>query len=360
MMPLTLESILQRDRNNFDLIRMLAAASVILGHSFSLHPTGGWQDPIGQLFEFTYSGSVAVDAFFFLSGIFVAASFCQSRSLLRFVLMRAARILPGLAVCLAITALLVGAVVTSKSATEYFSSGDVGRYILKNIQLQKLFNRLPGVFELNHYKSSINGSLWTLPVEVRCYAMVFLFGVLGGFKRVGWSVALALMLAAMAVFYPDALKIFRVSEDLKLRLPLIFSLGIMFYANRGHIRIDWRISVVALMVALLFRSTAFGVFAAYLFLINTVLVLGSAEFLRRLKLPGDYSFGIYIYGWVIQQCVAHYLPELESYPSLVLTLPLSIAAGALSWHVIEAPSLRFARSVSDRYEAWRGFSSNAT
>lgn len=358
-MPLTLESILRRDRNNFDLIRVLAAASVILGHSFSLHPTGGWQDPIGQVFEFTYSGSVAVDIFFFLSGIFVAASFCQSRTFLRFALMRAARILPGLAVCLVITALLVGAVVTSKSAAEYFSSGDVGRYIIKNIQLQKLFNRLPGVFEFNHYKLSINGSLWTLPVEVRCYAMVFVFGVLGGFRHARWSVALVLMLVALAVFYPDALKIFRVSEDLKLRLPLIFSLGVMFYVNRGHILIDWRISVVALVVALLFRSTIFGVFAAYLFLINTVLVLGSTEFLRRLKLPGDYSFGIYIYGLVIQQCVAHYLPELESYPSLVLTLPLSIVAGALSWHFIEAPALRFARSVSDRYEAKRGLRAHA-
>lgn len=353
-MPLTLESILQRERNSFDLIRMLAAASVILGHSFSLHPTGGWQDPIEQVFDFTYSGSVAVDAFFFLSGIFVAASFCQSRSLLRFALMRTARILPGLAVCLIITALLVGAAVTSKSLAEYFSSGDVWHYIVKNIQLQKLFTRLPGVFEFNHYKGSINGSLWTLPVEVRCYAMVFLFGVLGGFKRVGWSVALALMLATLAVVYPDALKVFRVSEDIKLRLPLIFSLGIMFYVNRSHIRIDWKISVVALIVAFVFRSTIFGVFAAYLFLINTVLVLGSTEFLRRIKLPGDYSFGIYIYGWVIQQCVAHYLPQLESYPSLVLTLPLSIVAGALSWHFIEAPSLRFARSVSDRYEAKRG------
>lgn len=355
-MRLTLESILQRDRNNFDLIRVVAAAAVILGHSFSLHPTGGWQDPIGKVFEFTYSGSVAVDIFFFLSGIFVAASFCQSRSLLRFALMRAARILPGLAICLVITALLVGAVVTSKSATEYFASGDVGRYIIKNIQLQKLLNRLPGVFEFNHYRLSVNGSLWTLPVEVRCYAMVFIFGVLGGFKHVRWSVALALALAAFAVFYPDALKIFRVSEDLKLRLPLIFSLGIMFYVNRGQIRIDWRLSVVALLVALLFRSTAFGVFAAYAFLFNTVLVIGSAQFLRRLKLKGDYSFGIYIYGWVIQQCVANYLPELESYPSLLLTLPLSIAAGALSWHLIEAPSLRFARSVSDRYEAKRGVS----
>ena len=215
------------------------------------------------------------------------------------------------------------------------------------------------MFEFNHFKFAVNGSLWTLPVEVRCYAMVFLFGVLGGFKRVGWSIALAVLLAALALVYPEAFRVFRVSEDVKIRLPLIFSLGMLCYVNRSQIRIDWRISVAALLVALIFRSTLLGVFAGYLFLINTVLVFGSVDFLRRLKLPGDYSFGIYIYGWVIQQCVANYLPRLEAYPSLLLTLPLSIVAGMLSWHFIESPSLRFARKVSDRYEIKRGLKRNA-
>lgn len=286
-MSITLESILQRDRNNFDLIRVLAACLVILAHSFALHPTGGWQDPVGQVFEFTHSGSVAVDAFFFLSGIFVAASFCQSRSLTRFALMRAARILPGLAVCLIFTAVLVGALVTSKPVAEYFGSGDVSRYILKNIQLQKLVQKLPGVFELNHYKLSVNGSLWTLPVEVRCYLMIFIFGVLGGFKRAWWAIALTVMLAALAFIYPEAFKIFRAAEGEKLRLPLIFAMGILCYASRSYIRIDWRISVVALLMAIFFQGAPLGIFFAYLFLINTVMVLGNAEFLRQIKLPGD-------------------------------------------------------------------------
>lgn len=355
MAPLTIESILRRDRNNFDLIRILAAVSVILGHSFALHPTGGWRDPVSQIFDFTYSGSVAVDIFFFLSGILVAASFCGSRSLTRFALMRAARILPGLAICLIITALLIGPVVTSKSVTEYFSSHEAYWYFLKNIQLQKLIQRLPGVFELNHYELSVNGSLWTLPVEIRCYVMVFLFGVIGGFKDAKWSIALAVLLALLAVTYPNTFRLFRVSEDLKLRLPLIFSLGMMCYANRGHICIDWRISVIFLLAALFFRSTLLGIVAGYLFIMNTVLVLGGNGFLRRFRLPGDYSFGIYIYGWVVQQCVANYLPKIESYPSLVLTVPLSIMIAILSWHCIELPALNFARVISTRYEARRNF-----
>ena len=358
-MPLTLESILPRDKNNFDLIRMFAAISVILGHSFALYPTGGWRDPLGQVFDFTYSGSVAVDIFFFLSGILVASSFCQSHGLLRFVVMRASRILPGLAVCLLVTVLVVGVVVTTKTVADYLGSHETRWYVLKNIQLQKMINRLPGVFESNHYKLSVNGSLWTLPIEVRCYAMVFLFGVIGGFRNAKWSVLLAMLLVALAIVYTDAFRIFRVYDEISIRLPLIFCLGMLCYANRGSIKIDWRVSVVALIVALSFRSTLIGVAAAYLFFINTVLVLGGADFLRRIKLPGDYSFGIYVYGWVIQQCVASRFPTLESYPSLLLTLPLSVAAGILSWHWVELPAVSCARNALKRYEVKRGLRGSA-
>lgn len=353
-MPRTLESILPRDKNNFDLIRMFAAMSVILGHSFALYPTGGWRDPLGQVFEFTYSGSVAVDIFFFLSGILVAASFCQSRSLVRYVVMRASRILPGLTVCLLFTVLVVGTLVTTKTTADYFGADETRWYVLKNIQLQKMVNRLPGVFEFNHYRLSINGSLWTLPIEIRCYAMVFLFGVIGGFRNAKWSVLLALLLAALAFVYTDTFRIFRVYDEINIRLPLIFCLGMLCYAHRSSIRIDWRVSFVALIVALSFRSTLIGVAASYLFFINTVLVLGGADFLRRVKSPGDYSFGIYVYGWVIQQCVASRFPELESYPSLLLTLPLSVVAGVLSWHFIELPAMNLARHLLDQYEIKRG------
>jgi peptidoglycan/LPS O-acetylase OafA/YrhL len=357
MRPTSLDSILRRDQNNFDLIRVLAAMFVIFGHSFVLHPTAGWREPVGLVFEFTYSGALAVDVFFFLSGILIASSFCQARSLTRFVLMRVARIWPGLTVCILISSLVVGPLVTTMSAADYLSSWQTWSYMFANIKLQKIDYVLPGVFESNHYRQAVNGSLWTLPIEIRCYLMLLLLGVVGGLRRPRWSIALGIALAVLAVTVPYSFRAFKASDESAARMPLIFSLGMLCYMNRQLIVIDWRVSVAAAAAAIVLKSTLFGVAAFYLFILNTVMVLGATPILRGIKLPGDYSYGIYIYGFVVQQCVAHYLPAITSYPSLLLSLPMSALLAVLSWHYVEGPFLGLARVASKRYEVWRGMRS---
>jgi peptidoglycan/LPS O-acetylase OafA/YrhL len=217
----------------------------------------------------------------------------------------------------------------------------------KNIKLQHIDYTLPGVFEENHYKSAVNGSLWTLPIEIRCYLMVLIFGVVGGFKHRLWGFLLAVFLiASVATNNLYISKAFLVSDVSDMRMPLIFLLGMSCYINRSKVVIDWRISAAALVMALAFKATFIGIAAFYLFVLNTVLVLGATGQLFRIKVPGDYSYGIYIYGFVVQQCVAHFFPQFTSYPSLLLSIPFSLMLSILSWHFIEGPALKISHAAS--------------
>src|ERR1700754_722361 len=114
-MTLTLEQAIDRENNNFNLIRLLASLLVIFGHSFYLFPTNGYHEPISGLFKGDYTGSIAVYIFFFLSGIFIVASFVNSKTFFRFIIMRVFRIYPALIICNIITVFIVGAIFTTLS-----------------------------------------------------------------------------------------------------------------------------------------------------------------------------------------------------------------------------------------------------
>ena len=63
--------------------------------------------------------------------------------------------------------------------------------------------------------------------------------------------------------------------------------------------------------------------------------------LPSLEKYGDYSYGLYLYGFPIQQLVAQWQPELEPLQSLLLSFPLTLAFAIASWHWVEKPMLRF-------------------
>lgn len=93
----------QSRENNLTLVRLVAALAVIHGHSFALVHISGQSDPIARLMSgYTYSGSIAVDIFFALSGFLVARSYYYSPSIINWIKQRVFRIYPGLYVCVCV------------------------------------------------------------------------------------------------------------------------------------------------------------------------------------------------------------------------------------------------------------------
>src|SRR5437588_7159145 len=132
--------------NNFDLLRLVAAVSVIVSHAFLLAESSQDHDPLiwltgGQ----TILGVVGVFVFFTISGYLVTQSFDTTPSPLVFLAKRALRIFPGLLLCLAVCVFAIGPLVTGLPLAEYFTRPDTYLFLLRNAVLDTEYNRLPGV-----------------------------------------------------------------------------------------------------------------------------------------------------------------------------------------------------------------------
>jgi peptidoglycan/LPS O-acetylase OafA/YrhL len=138
--------VLNRESNNFDFLRLVAALTVIFGHAYAIAPIDSIGDPVLNLIGFDRSGSVAVKFFFFLSGLVVTNSLLKKENAASFIISRTLRVFPGLIVCVLFSVLL-GAFLSSMDFREYFFSNETKSYLNNNILLQEIKWTLPGVFQ---------------------------------------------------------------------------------------------------------------------------------------------------------------------------------------------------------------------
>ena len=341
--------------NNFNLIRMLAASMVLVSHAFPISLGYGTIEPLQDLLGLKL-GTAAVYVFFAISGFLISQSFERSQSLARFIIARILRIFPGLLVALTLTAFLLGPYVTTLPLREYFSSPAVPLYLIRNLILAFPLYELPGVFTNNPYGGAINGSLWTLVYEVTCYMGVLLIGLAGAFQK-KWQMAIAL--TCFAAFYaitmhaPAGYAIpGRIINLAELGLP--FAIGTAFYVWRTYLPLGWALGIA---LASLTAAAAYQSFFHELFVVTLcywVFLVGylPGGIIRAYNRLGDYSYGVYIYAFPIQQLVAHYLAPMAPIQNMVLSAPATLALAVLSWHLIEKPALTaksyFAQIVSGK------------
>jgi peptidoglycan/LPS O-acetylase OafA/YrhL len=150
------------DDNNFDFLRVAAAFAVLVSHQYAL---SGRPEPV---FFVGSWGGIGVLVFFAISGYLVAASWHHDPSGPRFVARRLLRIWPGLAIACLLTTLVLGPLFSDAGVRAYFTSPAPLDY-LTQLGLWEFKPQLPGIFARNPIPGSANGSLWTLPIEVRCY-----------------------------------------------------------------------------------------------------------------------------------------------------------------------------------------------
>jgi peptidoglycan/LPS O-acetylase OafA/YrhL len=155
--------------NNFNLLRMIAATAVLVSHSYALTLGSASAEPFATSLGKSL-GSIAVDVFFVSSGFLICASLINRPNAFQFVKARFLRIFPALFVVLLFTAFVIGPIYSSRSIIEYFSSLSVYRHVIQNaVLIFGIHYTLPGVFESNAFSAGVNGSLWTLPIEIKMY-----------------------------------------------------------------------------------------------------------------------------------------------------------------------------------------------
>ncbi len=336
----SLADCLRRRRDNFLLLRLAAAVLVVFGHSYAAAHIPGVRDFIAAKAwgPGVYTGSVAVEIFFVVSGFLVTGSYVNRHDLRFFVRARFLRIVPAYLVCVVGCAYVIGPMVTRLPLGEYLQHGDTIGYVLKNMTFTQLDWYLPGVFESNPNPRVVNGSLWTLPAEVRMYALVALFGLLGLLQRRRlFNVVIGATFVWAAWFPETAMSLWAV--DAYFRLAGLFALGAVFYVNREHIPVNGYLSAALIAFAWLLHGTSH-----FMAIYGLALGYGSLWFAYAPRLDafnrfGDYSYGVYLWGFPVEQLVAMALGRPTPMQVFAWAMPLTLLVAIGSWHLIEKPAL---------------------
>jgi peptidoglycan/LPS O-acetylase OafA/YrhL len=342
-----LSSLVEGRDNNFNLIRILAASGVLVTHSFALAIGTPDAEPLRQSLGITF-GVIAVDVFFVASGFLVTGSLLSRKSVIQFLWARALRIYPALMVMVLLTVFGIGLYFTTNTPVEYLLDRETLRYIAKNATLLVgVGYTLPGVFEGNIAGRAVNGSLWTMPYEIRMYLSLAALWIVTQFistrgARIFKLVVVLCAAGAGAVlifghfYYP-------IRGDF-VRLSFMFYAGSAYYVLKDYVRLSWRIFVplvIALGFSTLSKEVFFVVYGLGIAYVVLFLAYVPGGLLRAYNRVGDYSYGLYIYAFPVQQSVAALLPGVSVIELLSISLAIGLAAAALSWHLLEQHALKF-------------------
>ncbi|HAG78895.1 MAG TPA: acyltransferase [Pseudomonas sp.] len=339
----------RRKDNNFDFLRFLAALLVVTSHSFWLY---GDPYPEMAMLGGTAIGTIAVYMFFIISGYLISASWLHSRSATDFVTKRLIRIFPALIVATLLTILLIGPLATELPLAEYFSTGRTWQY-LSNLLLWIQFD-LPGVFASNPFPSTINGSIWTLPFVMAMDLSLIALGLTGQFNRTVILMGFTTLTTVHLILLPQ-LGVLSQSVLNLFCLGMFFYAGVALYLYRQHVPLTWKIALPLLALMVSSANTALwplmlGVGLPYLVIFAAHLDIPR---LTRFGKYGDFSFGIYIFSFPLQQLMMLWIgPDQLSLGAFVaLSYAASLVIGVISWHLIEKPALRLKRYLPQRKPA---------
>ncbi len=342
----------------FNFLRLALALTIVFYHVLTADGYYGTaHGPVLWFFEYSL-----VPMFFALSGFLITAS-AQRLDLANFLLNRALRIVPALAVDILICAFIIGPAVTTLPLGEYFTDAGFLAYLMNIIGMVQL--QLPGVFTSNPIQQ-VNGALWTIPWEITCYIIMAFMMITGVVRRQTATFLLlaAFLIAGLAIehFVPvrpgvgyglHTLFVIRGAQ-----LITAFLCGVLAYQFRGRIpmsRALFSISVAVALIAMIVLDTrATESVANRLILIPVLTYITIYAGLSRLPLPkilgrGDYSYGVYLYHVPFIQLSIFLAPSLfvGTIPGVVMltavTTGVVLCVAAVSWHVVEKPVLSLRR-----------------
>lgn len=281
-----------------------------------------------------------VPSFFALSGFLVGGSL-ERNDLPSFITLRAMRIFPALAAEVVISALVIGPLVTSLPLRTYFTSRGFFTYFLNIIG--DIHYVLPGVFLSNPSGGWVNLQLWTVPLELESYLAISLLSLLALHKR---PRLLLVILTAICLAYMAWQSVTGRYPPFDVRPPgsiavLAFLFGVSLNGLRNQIVFSWTLFVASVLIAWVSVSFQATAYLGPLPIAYATVFLGLQNPERNVIVAGaDYSYGMYLYGFPIQQLIVYFAPWSRVwYINLIASVLVSGLCAAFSWHVIESKVL---------------------
>lgn len=343
--------------NNFDMIRFIAATFVIISHAYPLASGVKEAEPFFILTnEQLTLGGTGVATFFVISGFLIFQSYDHSPNILVYTKSRLLRIFPAFIVVIFLAVFALGPILTTLSLSAYFSHHQTWLY-LTSIFLFPVQFSLPGVFE-SQWADGINGSLWTIPYEFLCYIFVGVAGLLGILRRRCLLVALFILILYFQIFaFPSHPEVFErflkywfhgINPSLLIDLFSAFLAGMILYAYREKVIISHYLALFS--AGMLILASQFGglkicflIFGSYL-----ILYLAFSPQIRfhNFAKYGDFSYGIYIYAFPVQQIIVyHFGGSMPASWNYWLAFPITLICAILSWYLVEKRALQLKKVI---------------
>lgn len=348
----TLGEALTAGRNSLNALRLAFAACVIVSHAWWL---GGY-GPEPALFGIKL-GTAGVMGFFAISGYLITVS-AERSTAFEYAAARFTRIYPGLLVSAVLVAFLAAPLGALITRGRYSLSGalafleSAAALLIGTADTPPIGTSLLG----NNDRFDWDGPLWTLTWEVLCYVLIglalFLTRRLSNDGRSATVIILWLFAAASGAVAGKILSGGFGPDRTEFVLPFIaiFMASSLLATIRHRIRVSPLYLMGAMVAVWAAYSTGYGTALAPLPFAYAVLSIGSLTYGSRIGSRYDISYGVYIYGWPVQQLLAAarlplHVPVL-GYAALALALVTPL--GLLSCLLVEQPAQRARRSLLAR------------
>ncbi len=344
---------LQKERlqNNYDLLRVFAALCITLTHSYNLIAKDNYE-PLMIISKNSIDFSfVGLSIFFSISGYLIAKSAITSSSFKNYLWKRLLRIQPMLIVVCVISVFIIGPIFTSLSIFDYFKNFTTYTYFRNIMPIFGIQFILPNVFLNNVREAGVNGSMWTLVLEERLYIilgflflfkqkrnLLFIYSVLSFnilffvhntfFKNNfieylnGGHIFYAIVFLNASVFYLLSFDFNKYSNNWQLYLAIILALAVSVF-------FPFKISLQVILVPFLI------ILFAHLKCVT-----------NKAGVYGDFTYGIYIFSFPVQQILITSNKYNNSPLGLFFTtLSIVIPIAFLCWHLIEKRILAYKEIV---------------
>jgi peptidoglycan/LPS O-acetylase OafA/YrhL len=307
-------------------------------------------DPIYPLSGKTLSGSgIAMPVFFFLSGLLVSNSLDHSSSRRNFLWKRFLRLYPAACLVVLLSACVLGPLLTTCSMKTYFSSPDFFKYLATGLLIH-VFYLLPGVFTHSPLGPSVNASLWSLSLELKLYAGLFLLSYIKNNRLSDRLIFLGVAILITIGLLPPQ----EVQTTLRhilwphfvlypyTELTVYLFIGMICYRYRDRISIPGYLIFLLPAAFLISQWGHFFSLSCFVIIPAAVLFLAvnCTAFVSKITPRADFSYGLYIWAFPVQQLVINYLYSSNVLLVFFITLGLTLLPAAASWYAVESKALK--------------------